>query len=73
MRVIMNVISFLFYSTEEIQRLRRQMSKNSSPSSMSRKVTEILEKAEKERDEALSELRKARLDTQNMKNDVKVC
>ena len=52
--------------------MRRQISRARSPSSMSRKVTEILEKAEKERDEALNELRRARIDIQNLKDEIKV-
>lgn len=58
-------------STEEIQRLRRQMARARSPPNTSRKVTEILDKAEKERDEALAELRKARVDIQSLRSDIK--
>jgi len=53
---------------EEVQKLRRKQSKNLSPS---RKITSILEKAEKERDEALFELRKTRSEIQNMKLEIK--
>ena len=52
-----------------MQKLRRKQSKNLSPS---RKITSILEKAEKERDEALFELRKTRSEIQNMKLEIKV-
>ena len=41
-------------------------------SSQSQKVTSILEKAEQERDDALSELRRTRIDIQNLKNEIQV-
>lgn len=59
-------------ASEEIQRLRRQMARGVPPGQGSLKITSILEKAEKERDQALEELRKARQDIQNLRDDIKV-
>ena len=41
-----------FQASEEIQQLRRQIARGVPPGQASHKITSILEKAEKERDEA---------------------
>ena len=52
--------------------MRKNFSRFKSSSSTSDKITSILEKAEKERDEALSDLRKARFDIQTLRNTIQV-
>jgi len=58
-------------SIEEVKRLRSQLSRARSPSSSSRKVTSILDRAELERDEAMAELRKIGADVKKFKSLLK--
>eukprot|EP00794_Sanderia_malayensis_P007402 gene7402-8222_t len=54
-------------ATDEIQRLRRQLSRAKSPSP-TRKVTSILERVEKERDDAVDDLRRMKGELQALEN-----
>ena len=59
-------------ASEEIQQLRRQISRGGGPPGQtSQKITSILEKAEKERDDAVGELRKARNDINALRDNLK--
>ena len=53
-------------------RLRQQLNRARSPGSYGTQAINIIEKAEAERDEALNELRKTRVDLQTLKETIKV-
>ena len=63
--------SLLLQATEEIQRLRRQLSRAKTPSP-SKKVSSILERVEKERDDAYDELRRLKGEMQSLENQLDV-
>eukprot|EP00795_Rhopilema_esculentum_P000219 gene219-9856_t len=56
-------------ATDEIQRLRRQLSRARSPSP-SKRISSILERVEKERDEALEEVKRKRSEVQTLENQL---
>ena len=58
-------------ATEEIQRLRRQVTRSRSPSP-SRTVSTILSRVEAERDEALADLRRASSEVESLQEQLKV-
>ena len=53
-------------------RLRQQVNRARSSGSYGTQAINIIEKAEAERDEALNELRKTRVDLQTLKETIKV-
>ncbi|XP_028406798.1 centrosomal protein of 135 kDa-like isoform X2 [Dendronephthya gigantea] len=58
-------------ATEEIQRLRRQVTRSRSPSP-SRTVSSIISRVEAERDEALADLRRASSEVESLQEQLKV-
>ncbi|XP_065670757.1 centrosomal protein of 135 kDa isoform X4 [Hydra vulgaris] len=64
-------VQFLYeQATSEIQSMRQKINRLKTSALSSEKITAILEKAERERDEALSELRKARNDIQTLRSTI---
>ena len=63
---------FCSQATDEIQRLRRQVSQARSPSP-SRAASAVLTRVESERDEALADLRRANNQLDNLEDKLKVC
>ena len=63
---------FLYQATDEIQRLRRQVSQARSPSP-SRAASAVLARVESERDAVLADVRRANNQLDNMEDKLKVC
>ena len=59
-------------ATDEIQRLRRQVSQARSPSP-SRAASAVLARVEAERDSALADVRRSNLQLDNLEDKIKVC
>lgn len=59
-------------ATDEIQRLRRQVSQARSPSP-SRAASAVLARVEAERDSALADVRRSSLQLDNLEDKIKVC
>ena len=63
---------YSFQATDEIQRLRRQVSQARSPSP-SRAASAVLLRVESERDAALADLRRTNTQLDNLEDKLKVC
>ena len=63
---------FCTQATDEIQRLRRQVSQARSPSP-SRAASAVLTRVESERDEAMAEVRRLNAQQDNLEDKFKVC
>lgn len=59
-------------ATDEIQRLRRQVSRARSPSP-SRAASAVLVRVESERDAALADVRRSNIQLDNLEDKLKVC